>query len=97
MSYLINAEPYAKKKDIIEKAQGIIAKSKLGDDVIGCDYDFLIELFKNHNEWNEKSSNGVLGITVGKSIHGTTCFYLKTNSGLIDISFHHAIKCLKKI
>lgn len=95
MSYLINKEIYKKKSDIISRVQNIISVTNTGDEINGENYDFILGLLKNHDEWEHKTSNGFLGITVGKSIHGTTCFYIKTNDGLEDISFHHAVKCLK--
>ncbi|EBU1842536.1 DUF3223 domain-containing protein [Salmonella enterica] len=96
MPYIISNTPFATKQDIISKSQSILTKTKDNEDVSGEDYEFLIELFQNHDEWKEKSKNGYYGITAGKSQHGTRCFYLKTNTGLVDISFHYAIKCIKK-
>ncbi|EAW2116246.1 TPA: DUF3223 domain-containing protein [Klebsiella pneumoniae] len=96
MPYTINNTIYATKKDIISQAQSILNKTKDHQEVSISDYNFLIELFKNHDEWEEKSKNECIGITAGRSLHGTRCFYLKTKTGLEDISFHYAIKCLKK-
>ena len=96
MSYTINNTIYTTKKDIINQAQSILNKTKDNQEVSSSDYIFLIELFKNHDEWEDKSKNDCIGITAGKSLYGTRCFYLKTKAGLEDISFHYAIKCLKK-
>lgn len=96
MPYLINKEIYKRKSDIIAKVQNIILNTNIGNEINDADYDFVLDLLKCHDEWERKTSNGFLGITVGKSIHGTTCFYIKTNNGLEDISYHYAAKCLKK-
>ncbi|EIH8432748.1 DUF3223 domain-containing protein [Escherichia coli] len=82
MSYTINNIIYATKKDIISQAQSILNKTKDHQEVSISDYNFLIELFKNHDEWEEKSKNECIGITAGRSLHGTRCFYLKTKTFL---------------
>ncbi|ERM10528.1 hypothetical protein L584_12080 [Pantoea agglomerans Tx10] len=96
MPYSIGNESFKAKSQIIKKTQNIIAESTLGSLLQGENYDFMIALLENHNEWDQKTSNGLLGLTTGKSIHGTTCFYIITKNGNEDISFHHAIKCLQK-
>ncbi|POE05749.1 DUF3223 domain-containing protein [Pectobacterium odoriferum] len=96
MSYVIGNNYFSTKQEIIKKTQSILNTTTDNQEVSGRDYDFLIELFKNHSEWKQKSGNNFSGITVGKSLHGTRCFYLKTDIGLEDISFHHAVKCIKK-
>ena len=65
MPYTINNTIYATKKDIISQAQSILNKTKDHQEVSISDYNFLIELFKNHDEWEEKSKNECIGITAG--------------------------------
>ncbi|MEH4627056.1 DUF3223 domain-containing protein [Phytobacter diazotrophicus] len=96
MPYMIDNNSFSTKKELVEKAQEILHKTNDNEEVFGVDYAFLISLFKYHDEWEQKSIDGFSAIVVGKSLHGTRCFYLKTKTGLKDISFHHAIKCLKK-
>ncbi len=50
MPYTINNTIYATKKDIISQAQSILNKTKDHQEVSISDYNFLIELFKNHDE-----------------------------------------------
>lgn len=97
MPYVIGNESFSTKQEIIKKTQCIMNKTADNQEVGGRDYDFLIALFRNHNEWEQKSENGYSKIITGKSLHGTRCFYLKTDIGLEDISFRHAIKCIKKL
>ncbi|CAI2515310.1 Protein of uncharacterised function (DUF3223) [Serratia liquefaciens] len=96
MPYVINGTTYRTKADVIKQCQRIISSTTKGNPVIGDDYDFLISVLKNHDEWDKKIANGLHGITTGDAPQGTVCFYLKTDTGLMDISFHHAITCMKK-
>jgi len=96
MSYLINGKFYKKKDEITALARSIRDRNVINEFITGEDYNFLVALFENHNEWDERKTRGFHGITTGKATQGTTCFYLKTDSGLEDISFIHAVKCMKK-
>ena len=95
MKYTVAGKNFLTKESIKKEVQRILNKETIGKAVRGEDYDFLISLFKNHSEWEEKSRGGFKEILTGKASHGTTCFYLKKENDLEDISFVHAIKCLK--
>ncbi|MGM0511604.1 MAG: DUF3223 domain-containing protein [Pseudomonadota bacterium] len=96
MPYVINGTTYRTKADIREKCQHILYSTAIGNPVTDDDYSFLISVFKNHDGWDDKIANGLNGIIVGTAPQGTICFYLKTDTELVDISFHHAITCMKK-
>ncbi|MBN9929004.1 DUF3223 domain-containing protein [Pantoea agglomerans] len=95
MKYTVAGKSFLTKQLIKKEAQRILNKYTIGNTVKGEDYHFLLSLFKNHSEWEEKSRGGFKEIHTGKASHGTTCFYLKKEDDLEDISFIHAIKCLK--
>ena len=55
--------------------------------------EFLLRLFQNHDEWEEKSNGGISHVSTQTTPHGTRCFVLHRLDGTaIDISFLHAIK-----
>lgn len=95
MKYTVAGKNFLTKELIKKEAQRILSKETIGNAVKDEDYNFLLSLFKNHSEWEEKSRGGFKEILTGKASHGTTCFYLKKENHLEDISFVHAIKCLK--
>ncbi|EIV5802772.1 DUF3223 domain-containing protein [Klebsiella pneumoniae] len=95
MVYIVADKFYSTKEEIKIEAQRILNKSVMGSKIEGDNYLFLLSLFQNHSEWENKSKGGFSEIITGKASHGTTCFYLKKERNLEDISFIHAIKCLK--
>lgn len=95
MKYTVAGKNFPTKDLIKAEAQRILNHSPIGNSIEGEDYSFLLSLFKNHSDWEEKSLGGFRQIVTGKASHGTTCFYLKKEKTLEDISFVHAIKCLK--
>jgi hypothetical protein len=96
MPYVINGTTYRTKADVTKQCQHILYSTAIGNPVMDDDYDFLISVFKNHDGWHDKVANGLNGITTGVAPEGTICFYLKTDAGLMDISFPHSIRCMKK-
>ena len=96
MAYAIGDEVFATKDEIKKRCQQIMQKS--AHEVDDEDTAFLLQLFKHHDEWAEKSSSGVEGVRVYLTPQGTPCFHLLlTDGGNIDISFRHAIKCIPSI
>ena len=97
MPYVLNEVSYKTKDEIKKRAQRIIADTSLHELITGDDYEFLVSLFENHDGWTEKKGTGFNGISIRVAPEGTRCFYLQTNEGSVNISFHHAVLCLKKM
>lgn len=93
LTYVIGTEEYRTKKLLISRCQDILNGTQEGHFISKDDELFLLALFEFHDEWEKKKSVSFLNFTVGKSEHGTLCFFLVHKDGRkIDISFHHAIK-----
>lgn len=95
MPYSIGGKEFKKKSDITSLCQVILAKTP-DDTFVSKEYsEFLFELFRNHDEWGDKSKGGVRRIKAKMTSHGTRCFVLEKNLGDdIDISFPHSIKLI---
>lgn len=95
MSYSIGSSEFASKDAIKKRCQEIRDRTPDRTFVTPEDFDFLVALFKNHDEWHEKSYPGVTFISTQTTEHGTRGFVLyRTDSTQIDISFPHAIKLI---
>lgn len=91
MPYLINDEPFSTKADVEARCREILARTVDGEVVQEVDADFLYGLFQHHDEWAEKSGDGVAAISTQTTLHGTRCFVLRAHCGKpVDISFRHA-------
>jgi hypothetical protein len=79
------------KKERIEKCRMILYSTR--DIVLHVsDFEFLLDIFESHSEWEQKKGCGVENISVGKSPQGTACFFINRIDGTsTDISFTKAI------
>lgn len=81
------------KKQLTETCRSI-ARQYNFNEVIDCPehFDFLIELFNSHSEWESKKGCGIKSISVKKDLYGNRYFYLNRFDGTgTDISFVHCI------
>lgn len=95
MSYLLDDEWFSTKNDVRDRCRQILARTPDGTLVEEADADFLFCLFRHHDEWEEKSGEGVQAIATQMTAHGTRCFVLRRHCGTeVDISFPHSIKLI---
>lgn len=95
MPYIIAEEPYATKDAIAERCRDILKTTADGSPVDETYAAFLFDLFRYHDEWEQKSLGGVCQISTQTTSQGTRCFVLVIRSGeKVDISFPHAIKLI---
>ncbi len=95
MPYTIAKEIFRTKVDLTTRCRDILAATIDGQRVSDESLPFLIELFQHHDEWIEKSGDGICGISTETTTHGTRCFILVRKDGnQIDISFPHAIRLI---
>ena len=95
MPYTLGSESFATKKLIEKRCQEIRDYTPDGTTVAAEGFDFLIHLFRYHDEWHEKSYPGVASISTQTTEHGTRGFLLnRTDGSRIDISFPYAIKLI---
>jgi|UniRef100_UPI003782E828 hypothetical protein len=95
MPYTLGSESFATKKLIEKRCQEIRDNTPDGATVPAEGFNFLIHLFRYHDEWHEKSYPGVSSISTQTTEHGTRGFLLnRTDGSQIDISFPHAIKLI---
>lgn len=93
MPYLIADESFSAKVALTDRCRAIPATTTDGQMVDDDCAEFLFELFQYHDEWDQKASGGVRGISTQTTRHGTRCFGLLNRGGdRIDISFPHAIR-----
>ncbi|WP_306589409.1 DUF3223 domain-containing protein [Geothrix sp. 21YS21S-4] len=93
MPYLVAEELFATKEAITARCREILRATPDATFVADDPVPFLMTLFQYHDEWLEKSSGGVTGISTQTTIQGTRCFVLQKSTGdRIDISFAHAIR-----
>lgn len=95
MPYTIGDISFARKEDITKHCQALLEKTPDGEFVGEEDFCFLLDLFPYHEKWERKSSSGVSRITTIRTPHGTRCFALVRQDGVVeDISFPHTIKLI---
>ena len=77
------------KKDQTEYCRIILNKAKLNELLTNhSDIQFLMDLFENHPEWEQKKGVGVSGIKVIMSPYKNRCFEIQRVDGTkTDISF----------
>jgi Protein of unknown function (DUF3223) len=93
MPYEIGYQIFETKDKIVQRCQEILYSTPNGNLVDENSFEFLINIFLHHDEWEEKSKGDVYGITTQMTSQGTTCFLLlKSDGSDIDISFRYAIK-----
>ena len=92
---ILAGESFDTKKSVSERARSILHRGVIND----RDFSFLIDLFKNHDEWEEKQGSGIASIFVDsdKSItpgswKRNKCFWLRRTDGSeVHISFVHCV------
>ncbi|MDH5632103.1 MAG: DCL family protein [Gammaproteobacteria bacterium] len=95
MPYKIGEIDFRTKDDIGARCRAILKETPDNYIVDENHLRFLFELFKFHDEWDQKSIDGVKEITTQTTEHGTRCFALVKRDGKkIDISFPHSIKLI---
>ena len=95
MSYSLAGKTYPTKTAITAHCREILKATPNGLALDDLSTEFLFELFRHHNEWPQKSADGVRCISTQDTLQGTRCFVLVKKSGTsIDISFPHAIKMI---
>ena len=79
------------KKEKTEKCRMILYSTK--DIVLHVsDFEFLLEVFEGHEQWEQKKGCGVNFISVGLSPYKTKCFFInRVDGSKTDISFGSAI------
>ncbi len=93
MTYHIGKIEFYTKSEITDKCRLILSEVSNGAYASDEQCEFLFDLFRYHDEWEEKSKGGIKGISTQTTAHGTRCFVLVRKDGSkIDISFPHSIK-----
>lgn len=76
-----------------QKCKEILNSYNLSEKVNKKDKLFLIDVFKNHPNWEEKRGLGGKSIIVNRDSFGHRCFYIKRIDNSIEsISYHSAIR-----
>jgi len=85
------------KKQKTEKCRMILHTTK--DIVLHVsDFEFLLDIFESHANWEQKKGVGVDYISVGNATYGTKCFFIhRIDGSKTDISFVSAITNPKPI
>jgi len=93
---MIGNKEFKTKVQITKHCQQLISKYPDNSDVGNDDLIFLCELFKFHDEWEQKSAGIIVAIRPTTTTdYGNRCFILhKKDSTKIDISVPHSIKCI---
>lgn len=95
MSYILAGESFRTKENVLTRCREILSTTPDGSLVSDSTLPFLLDLFRNHDEWVQKAAGGVVGISTQTTSHGTRCFVLVHNGGAaIDISFSHAVRLI---
>lgn len=93
MPYLVADQSFATKDALTVRCRAILKATPNGQMVDEQSAALLFDLFQYHDEWSQKASGGVRGISTQRTPQGTRCFVLVKQGGeQIDISFPHAIR-----
>lgn len=86
------------KKQKTEKCREILYKYNVNEKVtLKEDHEFLMSIFENHSEWEQKQGYGIEFISIAKNKFNK-CFQLNRVDGTTtDISFTHCIKERSKL
>ncbi len=96
MVYMIGNKEFKTKDQITKHCQQLISKYPDNCDVENEDLIFLCELFKFHDEWEQKSTGVIVAIRPTTTDYGNRCFMMHKKDGTkIDISVPHSIKCIQ--
>jgi hypothetical protein len=78
--------------------RNILHYCKIGKYVRPEDFNFLIEIFQNHDEWIEKRGVGISNISTILTGYKNKCFVLhRTDGTTTDISYVASIKNISKL
>ena len=93
MPYTIDGYEFLTKNDILIRCREILQSIPDGKLISDNAYSFIVDLFRYHDEWQEKTGGCCFEITTGQTAHGTRCFFIiRADKTKIDISFGHAVK-----
>lgn len=96
MPYVVADEPFDTKEALKDRCRTILAATVDGQPVADEATAFLLDLFRHHDEWDQKARGGVRKVTTQTTPHGTRCFVLRKHDGTeVDISFPHAIRLIR--
>ena len=80
------------KAEMKRRCKDILHKLPVGSVIENMDRDFMLTIFENHPEWEQKQGVGVSEISTKKTEYGNSCFYLHRLDGTsTDISYVTAI------
>lgn len=87
------------KKELTERCRAITRQYNINEEIDNAEhFEFLMNLFSCHSEWDMKRGCGIKSITVKKDFYGNKYFYLNRVDGTgTDISFVHCISERKPI
>lgn len=95
MPYVLADESFRTKENVTTRCREILSATPDGSLVSDSSLPFLLDLFRHHDEWAQKTAGGVVGISTQTTSHGTRCFvFVRNDGGTIDISFPHAIRLI---
>lgn len=97
MKYEIGNKKFKSKKDAEVYIRNIVDTIYYFDELSTDDFDFLMELFKNHHDYAKKIGCGVAKITVEPTEKGTKGFFITRLDGKKeDISWTTCLKDINK-
>ena len=93
--YIILDKELKNKNEITNECRSIVEKN-IDKELSGYDYDFIIEVLKNHPNWETKSKN-MISLKVQKDFYDKNyCFFIYYKNGTCDdVSYHYAIRNIK--
>jgi hypothetical protein len=95
--YTILEKEFKNKNAIIDECRNIVERN-IDKELKGDDYNFIIEVLKNHPNWKIKSK-GLESIKVMYDKYELNyCLWLKKQNGTYtDVSYHRCVKYIKVV
>lgn len=95
---IVGGETFKTQKDLIQRIRQIRDSVRICEDIKGEEADFLSELFRRHDDYEEKSGEGIVRIFVDyESVYNTKCFYVeRTDGSIVDISYMSCLSAKKE-
>lgn len=95
---IVGGETFKTQKDLIQRIRQIRDSVHICEDIKGEKANFLLALFRRHDDYEEKAGEGIVRIFVDyESVYNTKCFYVeRTDGSLVDISYTSCLSAKKE-
>ena len=84
MPYTVNDRTFKTKADVTRAANTVRDSVAVGDEIVGPDRDFILDLLTHHSDAGDKMRDGITCLSTMRNAYGTVSFKVTRSDGTHD-------------